>query len=135
MRGRKIGDGVFSRIRKSQYTNAGIPKAKEKYIYACIPRIVLSIFSMNTKHSANNKKAKDNKKLNSFLFILIEAYIPIEKTSNLSIVQDIIPIGDIQSNPTKGLTKIPFRKKRTITVDIEIIGQLSRHRYRIGDIR
>ena len=37
--------------------------------------------------------------------------IPAQKTGNLSVVHDIIPIGDNHSNPTSGLINIPFAKK------------------------
>ena len=111
-----------------------MPKANEKYINVCKPKNALSAFSIRTKHTANNKKSRGNKTLTLILYLLIEKYIPIENTSNLSTVHEKIPIGENQSNPTKGFIYRPFKKKSRTIQDIENKGHLLRQWYKKGDI-
>ena len=108
MRRRRREDGIIFRIYTNKHNKAGIPKAKAKYIHACIHRNDLPVLSTKTKHIAINKNNTEKNNLILILSLLIEVYIPMENTSILSIVQEKTPIGDSHSYPTMGFIKIPL---------------------------
>ncbi len=59
--------------------------------------------------------------------------IPVQKTGNLSVVHDRIPIGDNHSNPTFVLINIPLIKKTHNTSDIKMTGRFFCDMNKIGD--
>ena len=134
MRRRRREDGIIFRIQTNRYNKAGIPKAKAKYINACIHRNDLPVLSTKTKHIAIIKKKTGMNNRILILSFFIEAYIPIENTSNLSTVQEKTPISDNQSYPTWGFIKTPFKKNNVTMHEKVRRGHLLREIYKKGVI-
>lgn len=59
--------------------------------------------------------------------------IPAQKTGNLSVVHEKIPIGDNHSYPTSGLINIPFAKNVNKTIEAKIIGSFFNEMKNMGD--
>ena len=111
-----------------------MPKAKVKYVHACKQLNDIPVLSTRTKHIAINKNNTGIDNLKLILSLLIEAYIPIENTSNLSTVQEKTPIGDSHSYPTTGFINKPFKKNNVTMHEKVSIGHFLRKKYKKGVI-
>lgn len=93
----------------------GIPIINAKLWHAWIPENVVPTFSSRFNPMATIRKGNEYRIFSSIQFFLIAINIPAPKTGRRSVVHANTPIGDCHSNPTCGLTKIPFKKKTNKT--------------------